>query len=439
MEKKGPNRLVGVFSVPGKEKQLVDVSEIQYDYVTEVFIRTAAYEKPTFRNALPEPQYLGAVRGYWRVYHEQDHLGTERPLGLLVTAHLLAANREDAENRSIGLGETMADLVALYTGSPYQHPVLKKLARVGAANGIFEQNVYYYLEDTERVRQIQLKPDQLQNLVARFAQLDPAILQQLELATRWYSISILSPRDSLDGYLAAWIGLESIGPTLNGVYHASGVKAPCLVCGNEAGKDRNRGKAGIEHIIKTVASEALDGRTLDDLLRIRNEIAHGLRSASQLRIISGQLLPDLQVSLAIGILTSGGRGKEPILHLSAFLPRDFAFRPDARATIKCETELVNHQPYFGEWINIEREFLNESSRRTPAGGYVWGAGARLRYAVTAPPEQQALIKTEYVMFDRHGAIWTDLETGPQAIPVIAWREKPEPASWERVRQAAEES
>ena len=43
MEKKGPNRLVGVFSVPGKEKQLVDVSEIQYDYVTEVFIRTAAY------------------------------------------------------------------------------------------------------------------------------------------------------------------------------------------------------------------------------------------------------------------------------------------------------------------------------------------------------------------------------------------------------------
>ena len=106
----------------------------------------------------------------------------------------------------------MADLVARYTGSPYSHPTLRKLARVGPANGILEQNNYYYLEDSERIRQIELKPDQLQNLMVRFAQLDPAILQQLELAIRWYSISIMSPKDSLDGNLAAWIGLESIGP-----------------------------------------------------------------------------------------------------------------------------------------------------------------------------------------------------------------------------------
>ena len=332
----------------------------------------------------------------------------------------------------------MADLVSLYTGSPYNHPVLRRLARVGPANGIFEQNVYYYLEERERLRQIQLKPDQLQKILTRFGQLDAAILQQLELAARWYSISITSPKDSLDSYLAAWIGLESIGPTLNSLYHENGVKALCLVCENEVGKDRKRGQAGIEHIIKTVAPEALNGRTLGDLLRVRNEIAHGLKHADELRTISDQLLPDLQVSLAIGILTGGGRGKEPMVSLSAFLPRDFEVRPDARATIECEAELVDHQPYFGGWINVEREFLNERSRRTTDGGYVWGAGARLRYDVTALPEYQSLIKTEYAMFDRQGAVWSDLETGPQAIPVITWRENPDPPSWQRVRQAAEE-
>lgn len=414
------------------------ISEIQYDYVTEIFIPTAAYEKPTLTKALPQPQYLGAVRGYWRVYHQQDHLGTQRPLGLLVIAQLLAADRKDAENRSIALGEILANVVALYTGSPYNHPVLRKLARIGSANGIYEQNDYYYLADTERIRQIEIKPDRLQSMLTRFAQLDSAILQQIELATRWYSISIMSPRDSLDAYLAAWIGLESIGPTLSTIYHKMSVMASCAVCGNQVGKKRNKGKAGIEHIIKTVAPEALDGRLLDDLLQVRNDIAHGSMSAIELRAIADQLLPDLQVSLAIGILTAAGRGKEPTLHLTAFLPRDFEFRPDARATVECEVELVNHKPYFGEWIAIEREFIDERSRLTSAGGYVWGAGARLSYAVTALPEHQALIKSEYVMFDRDGADWTDLETGPQRIPVIDWRETVEPKSWQRVHETQEE-
>ena len=108
------------------------------------------------------------------------------------------------------------------------------------------------------------------------------------------------------------------------------------------------------------------------------------------------------------------------------------------ATIECESELLSHKPYFGEWIDVEREFLNERSRSTPAGGYVWGAGARLEYSVTALPEQRDQIKTEYLMFDRHGAVWTDLETGAEAIPIVNWRENPDPASWERLRPTEDE-
>ena len=62
-------------------------------------------------------------------------------------------------------------------------------------------------------------------------------------------MSIMTPNDSMDGYLAAWIGLESIGPYLNSLYHESGVKAECLVCANETGKDRDRKLAGIDTLL----------------------------------------------------------------------------------------------------------------------------------------------------------------------------------------------
>jgi hypothetical protein len=358
-------------------------------------------------------------------------------MGLLVTAQLTGVCREDAEDKSIALGEKMAELVALYTGSPVSPPFLRKLARVGLADGIFEQNTYFYLEDRERLRQIEIKPDQLKKLLARFGNLDGLPLQQLELATRWYGISLTTTRDYLDSYLAAWFGLESIGSTLNNIYHKNGVKGLCQVCNNAVGKDRNRKMAGIEHIIKKVAPEALQSRTLDDLKQIRNDIAHGLKPATELRSTTDHLLPDLQVSLAVGILTSAGRGNEPPVSLSSLLPRDYEVRPDARATLQSGLELVAHQPYFGGWINVLREFLRERSRCKPDGGYVWGASVRLRYELKAPPGTEEQIKQEYVMFDRQGAVWSELETEDPSIPIIRWRNYPEPFSWQRFRQATQ--
>ena len=91
-----PSKWWGSFKFLGWRQQLGQIFGIQTDHVAEVFIPTAAYEKPTFRIVLPEPRYFGAVRGYWQVYYEQDHLETERSLGLLVTAQITAASREDA-------------------------------------------------------------------------------------------------------------------------------------------------------------------------------------------------------------------------------------------------------------------------------------------------------------------------------------------------------
>ena len=80
----------------------------------------------------------------------------------------------------------------------------------------------------------------------------------MELATRWYGKS-LSADNPMDGYLAAWIGLEVLGPLLFGFYHNAGPKPPCSVCGNKPGRDRDRKFAGIEHIVRLRAPELLDG------------------------------------------------------------------------------------------------------------------------------------------------------------------------------------
>ena len=156
--------------------------------------------------------------------------------------------------------------------------------------------------------------------------------------------------------------------------------------------------------MKIVAPEALQSRTLSDLKQIRHDIAHGLKSATELRSVTDQLLPDLQVSLAMGILMGASGGNEPPIPLSAHLPRDYEVRPDARATLQSDLELVAHHPYFGGWINVRREFLNERSRSKPDGGYVWGAGVRLHHELKALPGTEEQIKQEYVMFHRQGAV-----------------------------------
>ena len=397
-------------------------------FVAEVAVPTAAFTLPRLVRPLPSPVYFGATRGYWKIYYEEDNLATLRSMGLLVTAEIQASDREEAENKAIALGERLSELLAVHTGSPVSPPLLYRLANVGPSGGVIQQNVYYYLEDRERVRQIELKPDDLQRFLERYGHIEERVLQRLELATRWYGISV-SARSPLDGYLAAWIGLESIGPTLNQIFHAEVI---CAVCGNTVGGPGDRKIAGIEHIVKLTAPEVLVSNSMKEVAQVRHDIAHGLKSAAELTQIAGDLLPDIQASLAIGILSVGGRSAAPRMSLTGWMPRDYEVRPDARWTLNSEVELLEHEPFFGGWIEMSREFTNERSRLNPNGGYVWGAGVRTYSEIKASPDAKEHITIEYVMFDRQGAIWTNLELEGREIPVVPWRNRPIPLSWERL-------
>ena len=57
-------------------------------------------------------------------------------------------------------------------------------------------------------------------------------------------------QDPLDGYLAVWIGLESVGPAFGTRMHEHGPKLSCNICGNQAGINRDKGEAGMEHAIR---------------------------------------------------------------------------------------------------------------------------------------------------------------------------------------------
>ena len=57
-----------------------------------------------------------------------------------------------------------------------------------------------------------------------------------ETASQRYGISISTPYP-VYGFLACWIGLESIGTALNNLYHPNGPKVACTTCGNASGMD----------------------------------------------------------------------------------------------------------------------------------------------------------------------------------------------------------
>ena len=401
-------------------------------YVAEIGIPAEVHLSPTFRDSIPSQVYFEIERGYWEVLLDEDHLGTQRPVGLRVVAEFSAADRQDAEDKTLVLGEKLGQFTSFYGGSPEHAPQLKRLAHTGSNRGILEQNVYFYFGDRDRLRQIEVKPYEFQKFLDRIGSLGEVPRQALELASSWY-LNSLSSTNELDGYLAAWVGLEALGPLLDSFYHPGGQKSPCSVCGNRAGVKRDRKLAGIEHMIHRSAPELLAGRSVVELEQIRHEIAHCLKPQNQLAELTDRLLRELQLSLSAAILTVADRSGDYRRSFSSFLPRDYEVRPDARATIRFDHEFTGYQPYFGEWLEITREFPNEHSRLEANGSYVWGAATRIQWKlrIVSPPT----FHSEYVMFDREGMNLRNIGSNGTAVPVVAWRDRAVPPSWQRLREA----
>ena len=218
-------------------------------YVADLFLPAAGYMPTKIRKALDKPGYYGCRRGYWEIYCESDKLGTPRPLGIRLTAEFEAADLESAEDSALQVGLRFTQVLVTYSDSPLQSPRLKRVGRIGPSDGLFEQYDYYYLDGPDALPRVLLREQDLERLLSWFGKFGQPTVENLELAARWYGMSV-GAQDPLDGYLAVWIGLENVGPSLSARMHPDGPKAACSVCSNQVGANRKRGEAGIEHAIK---------------------------------------------------------------------------------------------------------------------------------------------------------------------------------------------
>lgn len=396
-------------------------------YVAELAIPSALFTKSDERGRIPQPNAFGIVRGYWQPRLQRDHLGTNHSTGLTLTMEFVDRDREAAEDKALAVGLRLSAITSMYSGSPLSKPRLTRLARIGPNGGVLEQNEYFYLPDTLRLPRIKLDSLEFNRLLDWFGKVTSIDAYRLDLAARWYGVAV-GASDPLDGYLATWIGLESIGPVVDKVFHPSGPKAVCTVCQNKVARDRDRGRAGIEHTAHIAAQKLLDTYSVEQLEKIRNQIAHGLAEMGSLRSVADKLLPDLLSVLGVATLTAARPEKDKPGLGKAARPRDYEFRPDARASLRSSVELLNHRPFFDEWIPVTRSYVKEGSRIEPDGLYVWGAQkTELTWTPTVNQPVPALVD-EYIAFERLGHEFTVPETEasePPPTPREPWRTRPE--------------
>ncbi len=396
-------------------------------YVAQLRLPASAYVPTHQRHELSPPTFFGVIRGYWQPSFDQDRSGSPRPNGLLLTVEYNASDLQSAEDTALRVGHEFTELLAMYSGSPLETPFLGRVARIGAGGGVWSQSVYFY-EDDPRPR-APLTPTDLDMIVHRLATIPADRRERISLAVRWYASSI-GAWDSLDAYLAIWIGLESLGSALSERYHLNGARAGCQTCAHQPGVPRDRTIAGIQHATAVTAPEILTVRSVQDLAILRNEIAHALKPADTLRATVQAVLLDLQVVLGRGIL-SVLAGATTAVQWKALMPRDYERRPDARATVNSSSELTEYRPYLGDWIKVERSFPEWRSWIEEDGTYVVGNSVSLvgKASITgSAPEQFAF---DYVAFTREGQGYEP--KGEPAVPQVTWRREEVPESWKQFR------
>lgn len=402
-------------------------------YVVEFEVSAGFYGNPRTRYELSNPEYYGVIQGYWRLAYQKDDLGTDRPVGMLVTVEVLGASLTEAEDRALAAGERLSAIASLQAGSPPRPTKLRRLALIDAHGRLTEQYAYHYMDEAGRTPRVGIQLSDLQRLLTRVSSLDEELRDRLEVAMHWYGIAISTP-DARDGYLAAWIGLKALGTALDEIWHSD---SSCKICPSlQRSANWEKRRAGLEHMIRHVAMEAFSGRKIEDLARIRNEIGHGGTdySRDELRSLADGLFPDLLISLGVGILTLIRRsvgGAETDLRWSGALPTDHEPHPDARFGFRFDPPMDHYRPFQDEWAEIGWEWTNKRSRLEPSGEYIWGAGTHVELKTTANGPHPKVEKRA-ILFERRGMGVNHPKSSFEAMPTAPWRDRPLPPSWRRM-------
>ena len=404
-------------------------------FVAEVLVPTTGYMPKNGRVILEEPAYFGVEQGYWRLALRADELGNPRPAGIEAVIKFAAPNFDEAEDLALEIGRKLATLFSGYLGAPLSVPSLSRVARIGSSGGVIGQRCYYYEDPLASWPRVKITPFDFEAWVKRIARQPREVQHKLQLAVRWYGVSIRA-EDPVDSYLAVWVGLEPLGPLLDSRWHQSGARAPCKTCGNPVGQKRNRTHAGLEHLIRLAAPDLIVSQSVVDLANIRNEIAHGAKLGGQGRTIeavrcdAAQCVPDLMLCLARAILTLSVSPAEATGSLQVALPRDYEYRPTCMVEILFPVDQVAYRPWFDEWIKVEFQRENAFSTIEASGEYVAGFEPRVKVLerVDAPITHQPQL--DFVDFERRGFA-ANYQNGLHPTQRV-WRDIPLTQAWKQV-------
>jgi hypothetical protein len=353
-------------------------------------------------------------------------------VGLRVTIEFEASGPLEAEDQALAFGERMGRLCSFFAGGPTLPHELLRIARVDPAGRLIEQWDYYY--DSETPPSIRLIPEELAEFLRKFAVANQALGDTLERAVHWY-VASLSDASPMDAYVAAWTGLECIEARLGELFHPTGPRSPCSTCRNKAGRGRDRGKAGLAHLFRLVMPESLDDNSFQALESVRDEVVHGLQAHAALQPRASQLLPDLQLTLAKGILVArDGVTAGPQYGWQAALPRDTLHHPDARSHVTPVAALPLHRPFTGTWIDVTRIIKDEVSTVDADGVLSRRGKVQLALKLNARGSVISAPGREYEIFDRGGREYelVDLnQPSAIALPVSTWRSAPGSPAWQR--------
>ncbi len=404
------------------------------NYVAELRLPTYFYSGQEEREVMPNPDNFRVSRGHWILRPLEEPSESEGYAEFVLVIEFPHKTLKDAEDHALEVGRTFSSIASAYAGYPLESPQIHRIAFTDLAGNLMTQSNYWYGNKSHMLSRFdQTEKYRFQKYFENISQIDGNTRYRILAAIHWYGISV-SAIDPSDSFVAAWTGLECIGTVLNCKFHPNGPKAPCNVCCNKVGKDRDRKMAGIDHIFRKIANGSLPESVSSDLIadfsahdahKLRSDIVHGQKDIDALVERCLDSRRHLIHILNAAILHTIGPSTD------SWITGHYEFHPSARYSLKFGQSLP-HEPYLGGWIEGIR-FEAERMEVVQDISHELSFIAELKL----PEKASQFMSQSEELFDRDSDIYKTPDEEKTIVQgLYNWHDRPSEPPWIEVSEDA---